>query len=249
MEGLAAVSLKHLPRYLKAIWVYRVSWHALILKLDEPNFTPVGIIKLSILFKTETWSHPLLASFLYVKHSKLKYNFFIKLNIFLYFCCPQKQAARLLSKKAYCAFFKIKNLLKKGYWVALFESMAAKQAKVSKRAMRACSLNVSQLPTVLFFSILSKKSNLTLLGSRTQRVLFMCCFLALKKIINNLEENKNPLRPFLWIERTEILETNIQKYKGSGFFELKASNIKFVYQPAKTYILFTVLTFNIKYFF
>ena len=90
MEGLAAVSLKHLPRYLKAIWVYRVSWHALILKLDEPNFTPVGIIKLSILYKTETWSHPLLASFLYVKHSKLKYNFFYKIKHFFIFLLSTK---------------------------------------------------------------------------------------------------------------------------------------------------------------
>jgi hypothetical protein len=64
IKGLAAISLRYLPRYLKAIWVFRVSWHALFLKLDEPNFTPVGIIKLSILFKTETLSHPLLASFL-----------------------------------------------------------------------------------------------------------------------------------------------------------------------------------------
>ena len=63
MEGLAALSFKHLPRYFKAIWAYRVSWHALILKVDEPNFTPLGIVKLPILFKTETFSYPLLASY------------------------------------------------------------------------------------------------------------------------------------------------------------------------------------------
>ena len=166
-----------------------------ILKLDEPNFTPVGIIKLSILFKTETLSHPLLASFFMIKHSKLKYNFFYKIKHFFYSYRKQKQAAPLLSKKAYCAFFKINNLSKKGCCLALFESRAAKQAKVSKRAMRPFSLNVSQVPPVLFFSILSKKSNLTSLGSRIERVLFMCCFLASKKIRNNLEENKN-LLPF-----------------------------------------------------
>jgi len=63
MEGLTAISLKYLLRYIKAIWAYRVSYMHLIPNLDEPNFTPVGVVKLSILFKTETFSYPLLTLF------------------------------------------------------------------------------------------------------------------------------------------------------------------------------------------
>ena len=58
----------------KAIWVYRVSWHAHSFELDEPNFTPVGILKLSSLSKTETFSYPLPNFFLFceIKHPKVK---------------------------------------------------------------------------------------------------------------------------------------------------------------------------------
>jgi hypothetical protein len=74
IEGLAAFSLKHFFMNFKAIWAYRVSWHAHSFKLDEPNFTPVGIFKLSSLFKTETFSYPLPNLFLFckIKPSKVK---------------------------------------------------------------------------------------------------------------------------------------------------------------------------------
>lgn len=74
IEGLAAFSLKHfLFMSFKAIWAYRVSWHAYSFELDEPNFTPVGILKLSSLFKTETFSYPLLNLFFFqIKRPKVK---------------------------------------------------------------------------------------------------------------------------------------------------------------------------------
>lgn len=118
--------------------------------------------------------------------------FFTKLNILLYSHRQQKQAAGLLSLKS-------RIFQKKTCWLAFFESMAAKRAMLSKRAIRAFSLNVCQAHTVLFFSILSKKeSQARSLCESEANAFFERIRFALAKrasafyvLFSGLEENKN----------------------------------------------------------